>query len=128
MSPWEEETFASDVAEEVWRGTGETQMDLNRDMTTLLPIRDAVGPLAPGIYALHASIPGADPYETAPATQWFVVSDLGLATMSGTDGLHVFVRSLASAEPKSGVTVQLLSRANAVLARGADRRGWLRAV
>ncbi len=127
MSPWEEETFTADVAQEVWRGTGDTQPDLNQDMTTLLPIREAVGPLAPGIYALRAAIPGSDPYETAAATQWFVVSDLGLATMSGADGLHVFVRSLASAEPKAGTVVQLLSRANSVLAEAqTDADGYAR--
>ena len=125
MSPWEEESFATDVAEEVWRGSGVTELQLNQDMTTLLPIREAAGPLAPGIYALSAAIPGADPYDTAPATQWFVVSDLGTATMSGSDGLHVFVRSLASAGPKAGVAVQLLSRANAVLAEAqTDADGY----
>ena len=34
-----------------------------------------------GIYALSASIPGADPYEFPGATQWFVLSDLGLSTL-----------------------------------------------
>ena len=33
------------------------------------------------------------------ATQWFVVSDLGLTAFKGEDGVHVLVRSLASAEP-----------------------------
>ncbi len=127
MSPWEEETFATELAEEVWRGTGETQMELNQDVTTRLPIGDAAEALQPGIYTLNAAIPGADPYQTAPATQWFVVSDLGLTTMSGTDGLHVFVRSLASAAAKPGVAVQLLSRANAILAETkTDADGYAR--
>ncbi len=127
MSPWAEETFASDIAEEVWRGTGETLTELNQDTTTLLPIGEAVKELAPGIYALHASIPGSDPYDVSPATQWFVVSDLGLATMNGADGLHIFVRSLASADPKAGVTVQLISRANVILAEStSDAEGYAR--
>lgn len=127
LSPWKEDTFANEVAEEVWRGSGATGHELNQDMTTLLPIRKAAGALAPGIYALTAAIPGADPYDTAPATQWFVVSDLGLATMSGSDGLHVFVRSLASAGPKPDVTVQLISRANAILAEArTDADGYVR--
>ena len=44
-----------------------------------------------------------------------MISDLGVTTMSGVDGLHVFVRSLGTAAAKPGVTVELLSRANAVL-------------
>jgi uncharacterized protein YfaS (alpha-2-macroglobulin family) len=45
-----------------------------------------------------------------PGWQWFVISDLGVTTMSGVDGLHVFVRSLGTAEAKAGVTVELLNR------------------
>jgi len=74
-----------------------------------------VGDLDPGIYALQAKIPDADPYDDPAATQWFVVSDLGLATMSGTDGLHVFARSLGTTDAIEGLELNLLSRANAIL-------------
>ena len=54
----------------------------------------------PGIYALIVETPD-DEVNTwnYRATQWFVISDLGLTTASGTDGLHVFVRSLTTGEP-----------------------------
>lgn len=101
-------------------------MELNAEIPTRLPMDAAIAGLPAGIYALQAAAPGADPYETPPATQWFVLSDLGIATMSGTDGLHVFVRSLASAEAQAGVTVTLLSRANRVLGTGTtDRAGYV---
>ena len=115
LSAWEESSFGDDLAETVWTGTGEVGQELNRDVTTRLPMDEVVGNLTPGIYALQAKVPDADPYETASATQWFVVSDLGLATISGTDGLHVFARQLGSAETAPGVEVTLLSRANAIL-------------
>ncbi|WP_212522706.1 alpha-2-macroglobulin family protein [Actibacterium sp. MT2.3-13A] len=115
LSVWEAGDFEGAVAEEIWTGTGETGMELNRDVTTRLPMGGIIGDLPAGIYALEARVPGADPYENAAAMQWFVVSDLGLATLSGTDGLHVFVRSLATAGVKEGVTVTLLSTANRVL-------------
>ncbi|MEL7116864.1 MAG: MG2 domain-containing protein, partial [Pseudomonadota bacterium] len=80
----------------------------------------------PGVYALKASIPNTDPYDTPAATQWFVVSDLGMATMMGADGLHVFLRSLASAEAVEGIEVTLLSRSNAVLGSAAtDAMGYV---
>ena len=41
------------------------------------------------------------------ATQWFIVSDLGLTAFSGNDGVHAFVRSLADRQPFAGVNVKL---------------------
>jgi len=116
---YRQDAFANEVSEEIWRGTGTVQMELNRDMTTRLPLGAVAGDLSTGIYALQASVPGADPYDFPPATQWFVVSDLGLATLAGTDGLHAFVRSLSGADPVAGAKVTLLSRANAVLGTAA---------
>ncbi|WP_457647190.1 alpha-2-macroglobulin family protein [Profundibacter sp.] len=127
LSQWQIQNFAGQVAEEIWRGTGEVKMSLNQDMTTRLPMGEVINDLPPGIYALQAGVPGADPYDNPPATQWFVLSDLGLATMSGADGVHVFVRGLGDAEPRAGITVTLLSRANAVLAElETDSRGYAR--
>lgn len=127
LSHWQEQNFAKQVAEEIWRGTGEVQMSLNKDMTTRLPMGEVISDLPPGIYALQARVPGADPYDDPAATQWFVLSDLGLASMSGADGVHVFVRGLGDAEPRAGITVTLLSKANAVLAElETDARGYVR--
>ncbi len=124
LSQWEEQELRTKLAEEVWSGTGEVERALNGDVTTLLPMGEAIGDLPAGLYALQASVKGADPYDNPPATQWFVISDLGLASMSGADGLHVFLRSLASAEPLEGIEVQLVSRANRVLATvETDARG-----
>ncbi|MEZ5776835.1 MAG: alpha-2-macroglobulin family protein [Paracoccaceae bacterium] len=112
---WSSEQLKSEVTEEVWKGTGEVAMEVNRDMTTLLPLDGVMSDLGPGIYALQAAIPGLDPYDDPAATQWFVISDLGLTTMDGADGLHVFVRELSDAMATEGATVTLLSRANAVI-------------
>lgn len=117
LSYWERDTFADSIAEEIWRGEGQVQNTLNQDMTTRLPMGDVVAGLPAGIYALSAQIPGADPYDDPDHTQWFVLSDLGVTTLSGTDGLHVFARSLATADPMAGVTATLISRSNRVLAK-----------
>ncbi|WP_109465705.1 alpha-2-macroglobulin family protein [Albibacillus kandeliae] len=116
LSQWELETFSTEIAEEIWTGSADVGNELNRDMTTRLPMGEAIAGQAPGIYALTASIPGADPYEDAGATQWFVLTDLGISTVSGTDGLDVMVRGLSDAKARNGVEVRLVSRANAVLA------------
>ncbi len=117
LSQYEDQLFASEIAEEIWTGAADVQNVLNRDMTTRLPMDEAIAGLPAGIYALTARVPGADPYDDPGATQWFVLSDLGLSTQLGTDGLHVTVRALSDTAAKSGLDVTLLSRANAVLGK-----------
>ena len=110
-----QDQFATTLAQDVWSGAGEVESQLNRTMTTRLPLGDVLSDQPPGIYTLTASVPGADRDADTGATQWFVLTDLGLTTLSGNDGLHVFARSLASAGALEGIEVTLLSRANAVL-------------
>lgn len=128
ISQYRRSQFAREVANEIWTGTGQVGMELNQDVTTRLPVGDIVGDLHPGVYVLQAGIPGAgNARNNAPATQWFVISDLGISTMSGTDGLHVFVRGFSDAGPKPGTTVSLLSRANTVLGSAVtDKDGYAR--
>ncbi|MBT0957501.1 alpha-2-macroglobulin family protein [Alphaproteobacteria bacterium KMM 3653] len=127
LSQWEQEGFARDVAEQVWEGTGQLETRLNEDVTTRLPMKEAIGDLPAGIYTLQARLRGADPYEDPTASQWFVISDIGLTSMSGADGLHVFARSLGSAEAIAGAEVTLLSRANRVLGTAVtDEKGYAR--
>jgi alpha-2-macroglobulin len=125
LDTWQDEEFARNVAEEIWTGTAEVARELNRDVTTRLPLGQAAGPLEPGLYVLKASVPGQNPWDATPAMQWFVVSDLGMTALSGIDGLHVFVRALGSAEAKAGVTLQLVSRSNRVLGEAVtDAAGY----
>jgi len=117
LSQWQDEEFAKNIAEEVWTGTAQVQTNLNQDVTTRLPLGEAIAGQPAGIYALSARVPGVDAYDDPGATQWFVLSDLGLSSLSGTDGLHVTVRGLSDAQPRAGVEVTLVSRANAVLGK-----------
>ena len=115
MYDYQEYDFSSQIGTEIWTGTAKVAQDVNKDMTTRLPLDVAIAGKAAGIYALRAAVPGVDPSVVPASWQWFVISDLGLTTMSGVDGLHVFVRSLGTAGAKEGVTVDLLSAANEVL-------------
>ena len=103
---------------QVWKGAMTVEQTLNTDVTTAFPVADAVGTLSPGVYVLVAQAAGAIKDESdALATQWFIVSDLGLTAFSGNDGIHAFVHSLDTTQPKGTVEVRLLSRNNEVLAR-----------
>ena len=80
------------------------------------------------MYVAYAS-PEKQPenYNTIKATQWFVVSDLGITSMTGSDGLHVFIRSLTAADPVQGTKVRVIARNNEILANGVtDDKGYIR--
>ena len=131
IGQWTEDRLRDRIGEAVWTGTAEVpgtaDANINADVTTALPIGEAVGTFEPGVYVMTARIPGqGEAWENA-ATQWFIVTDLGLASMSGTDGLHVFVRALSDAGAVEGATVRLLARNNQVLAEAAsDAQGYAR--
>jgi uncharacterized protein YfaS (alpha-2-macroglobulin family) len=127
LDTWRANQLTEGLAETVWQGSGTVEMTLNAEVTTRLPLSDELGTLAPGIYVLLARLPDAEPRDDMAAAQWFVVSDLGLATLSGTDGLHVFLRGLGDARARAGVRVRLLARSNAVLAAATtDADGYAR--
>ena len=109
----------------VWSGELATETTLNQDVTTAFPVDLALGDLQPGVYVMTASVkgPGSDD-DGQLATQWFIVSDLGVAAFSGKDGIHVFVNSLASTEAVPRAEVRLIARNNEVLAtRRTDESG-----
>jgi uncharacterized protein YfaS (alpha-2-macroglobulin family) len=107
-------------AELVFSGQLETANTLNADVVTSFPVDEAVGTLAPGVYALTAAPTGdsgsTDDDYSARSTQWFVVSDLGLTALSGNDGLTAIVRSLGTARPTADVELRLVAKSNEVLA------------
>ena len=108
--------LSEEIGEPVWSGTIEIASELNREVTTSLPLDKAVPDRKPGVYVVTA-VPEGDRRETweARATQWFVISDVGLSSFTGEDGLNVFVRSLSSAQPLTGAGIQLIARNNEIL-------------
>ncbi|MBN9072016.1 MAG: alpha-2-macroglobulin family protein [Rhizobiales bacterium] len=102
--------------EPVWEGQIEVANDLNKEITTSLPIDEALPQRKPGVYVLVAT-PVNDRSDNwdSRATQWFVISDIGLSTYTGQDGLSVFTRSLGTAKPIADAELTLLARNNEVL-------------
>ncbi len=128
-------SIATEKGQKIWTGSLDTKNDLNQEVITAFPIGEAVKDMQPGIYVMFGKTPGKalgsdgddnSDYETR-ATQWFVVSDLGITSFSGDDGVHVLVRSLASAAPVGDVEVRLIAKNNEVLAtKTADKAGYVR--
>jgi len=126
LSSWDIETIKSQSGESVYTGKLEVKRALNTEVTTAFPVSEAIGALKPGVYVMTASagLP-ANEYDSTVATQWFIVSDLGLTAFSGRDGVHAFVRSLADATAQKEVEVRLIARNNEVLATSkTDARGY----
>ncbi|RXF73684.1 alpha-2-macroglobulin family protein [Hansschlegelia zhihuaiae] len=117
----------SDTAATVYSGELVVERRQNADVTTAFPVSEAIPNLAPGVYVMAARPKNAtepEPWD-ARATQWFVVSDLGLTAVSGADGVKAFARSLANAGPLKDVELRLLARDNEVLAtRRTDDQGF----
>jgi hypothetical protein len=111
------EDVASSYGEKTWEG----QVDLaqgaaNALTTTAIPVTDVLGDIPPGAYVITAKVAGIQQeYWKEVATQWFIVTDLGLTTIAGDDGVHAFVRSLSTAQPVVGAQVRMIAVNNEIL-------------
>ncbi|MCJ8240477.1 alpha-2-macroglobulin family protein [Peteryoungia algae] len=106
-----------EIGELVWQGSLDIANEQNREVVTSIPLQEALPTRKPGIYVLTAVSPTSVTENwDSRATQWFVISDIGLSTFAGTDGLHVFARSLASASPLANIELQLIAKNNEILA------------
>ncbi len=117
---YEAQQIEQSKGEKLWSGEMPVNTQLNEETTIAFPIDELLPDLKPGLYIMTGQPAEAgDENYGEQATQWFVVSDLGLMAMNGADGVHGFVRSLATAQPKSGVEVRLIARNNEVLGTAA---------
>ena len=122
------EKLKTDSGAKVFEGEIDVTKKLNEEVSTAVPLDETVKTLEPGVYVLMARPADQEPeYFESQATQWFVVSDLGLTALSAGDGVHAFVRSLATAAPVAGVDLKLVARNNEVLATAkTDANGYVR--
>lgn len=119
MSRWDLKELRTRKGSSVYKGALDVRRTLNKEVTTALPVGEAIPQLEPGVYSVVAWADEKSRQQGHQlATQWFIVSDLGLTAYSGRDGVHAFVRSLATAKPVKGATVKLVARNNEVLATG----------
>ena len=125
---WTLDDLENERGELLWQGEMEIAGARNREVRTAIPLDETLGSLEPGVY-VAAALDAARAEEDYPgwASQPFVVSNLGIATALGDTGLDVTVRSLATAEPLAGVTLELIARNDTVLGTLAtDQQGHAR--
>ncbi|MBX3580492.1 MAG: alpha-2-macroglobulin family protein [Rhizobiaceae bacterium] len=116
LDSYDLDTVSSQLGTPVWEGELVIANELNKEVTTSFPVDEALPNRKPGVYVLTAQ-PKDDRSDSwlPRATQWFVVSDIGLSTYTGEDGLNVFARSLATAKPIANADLTLLARNNEIL-------------
>ena len=127
LTQYQAEQLASERGAKVWGGELNVAPKLNTEVATAFPVDQALGDLKPGVYVMTAAPKDAisNDYDQR-ASQWFIVSDLGLTAYSGHDGIDVFIHSLASAEPSGSVEVRLVARNNELLAvKSTDKDGFV---
>ena len=124
---------AAEIADQsgvkIWSGTLDVPSDLNKDIVTAFPVLDAVGKLEAGVYVMVARPARAgakaddsdDDSGDTRATQWFVVSDLGLTAFSGADGVHALVLERDAEPTKIVRSLGLHARSIEIM----DQRGLL---
>jgi alpha-2-macroglobulin len=101
----------------VWQGEMTITGERNRPVVTAIPLAPLLRDKGPGVYLAVVERSDAKPGEPSqPATNWVLVSNLGLSTYTESDGMEVAVRSLADAKPIAGVTLRLYARNNGELA------------
>src|SRR6185295_13738167 len=126
LSSYDVDTIRDRSGIKVYQGQMDIASKLNEEVTTAIPVTDATGTLEPGVYVVVAKPTEKsknDSYERA--TQWFIVSDLGLTAFTGNDGIHALVRSLSEATAIADTSVKLIARNNEVLATAkTDERGY----
>ncbi|MHA6728882.1 alpha-2-macroglobulin family protein [Devosia sp. A369] len=117
LTEYDAEDIADRVGEQVW--TGEVDLargEPNALTTTAIPVAETLGDMPAGAYVITAKIKDkVSEYWDSMATQWFIVTDLGLTTIAGNDGVHAFVRGLTDAQPIAGASVRLVAVNNEIL-------------
>ncbi len=140
MNAYSIRELLANQASVVWTGTMEVRHDPNRTIQTAFPLDDAIGHQGAGAYLVIAenavSAMPADIFSSADqtddqsarngqydaaASHWVISTDIALTTLTGADGLHVFARSLATAQPMPGVKISLIATGLDVL--GAQTTG-----
>lgn len=120
LTQYSAQNVADRYGEEIFNG----EVDLARGepnalTTTAIPVADTLS-TQPGAYVVTARIKGDESgYWAEMATQWFIVTDLGLTSIAGDDGVHAFVRSLSSSKPVANTDVRLIAVNNEVLAQAS---------
>ncbi len=100
----------------VYQGEMDLGGEKNKTTVKQIPFSTIVQNPKPGVYLVYAEEKNSLFGDKATASQWLIISDLGLTTFTESGGgIAVNVRSIKTGEALSGVELQLLARNNSIL-------------
>jgi len=102
----------------LWQKKIKIRSQLNKSVTTALPIGDFLKDKKPGVYILSALMvddEGEVVEEYDSNIQWFMISDIGLYTLRSDDGMTIYTREISTAKRYDGVKLELVSKNNEIL-------------
>jgi len=118
LSRWDSDNLQEEKGQVVWQGTYHFPVETDKTAVSGLPIEEMLGKkLEPGVYVVEARTKDDSYDENDFASQALVISDIGLSTYYGPDGLHVYARSLTNAKVMPGVKMSLVARNNRELGK-----------
>lgn len=119
--------IANRYGEPLYVGTMAIGGEANKNITKQISLKDIVKELKPGAYGIFVKdMAEKNDYSGISASQWVLVTDIGITAFKGTSGLDINTRSLSTAEALSKVDVQLLSYNNQILsAQKSDPSGFV---
>ena len=123
---WAYDNAATNVREEIWSGEIDVAAVRNQAATTVLPLSDLIGELAPGAYVVAVQEKLADEDESRPAQawRWIISTDLAMTAYQSGGGISATVRSIDSAQPVAGTRVTLIAQNNDLLGEAmSDKYG-----
>jgi uncharacterized protein YfaS (alpha-2-macroglobulin family) len=101
----------------------------NQEALTAIGLDHLLETRQSGVYILYAKIindQGEEEENYDTKMQWFMLSDIGLYSLQGDEGMHLFTRHLSNAKPYQGIKVELIAKNNEILATAvSDQEGKL---
>jgi uncharacterized protein YfaS (alpha-2-macroglobulin family) len=109
----------------LWRKTLSIDAKPNTSSVTAIPVGTELKQYEPGIYILDVAQikTNGDEENFEEAMQWFIVSDIGLLSTQGSDGLRIEARRLSDARPYPRVRFELIAANNEKLAITTSQDG-----
>ena len=96
----------------LWKKRLSVSAKKNHAKTTAIPIGKLLTKREPGVYILAATPIDKEGEEDkyTVVTQWFMISDIGLYTLEGEQGLHVYSKHLSDAQKYNHVKLELVAK------------------
>lgn len=119
LSQWSAQSLAEGGGRLLWEGVLTIpHWERNVLARTVLDLAPMLAGAAPGLFALTAAPGDGTPFPSwsEVATQWFVLTDIGLTVLRGADGLTVLARALSDARPLGDLRIAVVARDNEELA------------